>query len=40
MVSEGNPAPDFTLHTADDQPDSLTAFRGRPVLLVFLRHLG
>ncbi len=40
MVSEGNPAPDFTLHTADDQPVSLTAYRGRPVLLVFLRHLG
>jgi len=40
MVSEGNPAPDFTLHTADDQPVSLTAYRGRPALLVFLRHLG
>ena len=40
MVSEGNPAPDFTLRTADDQPVSLTAYRGRPALLVFLRHLG
>jgi hypothetical protein len=39
MISEGNRAPDFTLHTADDQPVSLTAYSGRPVLLVFLTAL-
>ena len=35
-------APDFTLHTVDGQPVSLsdTLQGGRNALLVFLRHLG
>ncbi len=42
MFGTGNVAPDFTLHTADGQPVSLseTLHNGRNVLLIFLRHLG
>ncbi len=42
MLSPGDIAPDFTLHTADGQSVSLsgTLRGGRNVLLVFLRHLG
>jgi peroxiredoxin len=42
MLREGSLAPDFTLHTVDGQPVSLSdALQGgRNVLLVFLRHLG
>ncbi len=31
----GEPAPDFTLHSAPDQTLSLSDLRGRPVVLVF-----
>jgi len=42
MLSNGDPAPDFSLLTVDGQPASLRdALRqGDHVLLVFLRHLG
>ena len=41
-LQTGDSAPDFTLHTVDEQPISLsgTLNSGRKVLLVFLRHLG
>ncbi len=34
-LSEGNPAPDFTLPDQDRQPVTLSALRGAPVLVVF-----
>jgi peroxiredoxin len=42
MLNSGEPAPEFSLLTADGQAVSLSdALRaGRNVLLVFLRHLG
>ena len=40
MVSTGKRAPDFTLPAVDGTPVTLSALRGHPVLLVFLRHLG
>jgi peroxiredoxin len=42
MFKVGDPAPDFTLYTADGEPVSLreTMRSGRNVLLIFLRHLG
>ena len=42
MLKAGDPALDFTLHTVDGQPVSLsnTLHGGCNVLLVFLRHLG
>jgi cytochrome oxidase Cu insertion factor (SCO1/SenC/PrrC family) len=40
MVSTGKRAPDFTLPAVDGTSVTLSALRGRPVLLVFLRHLG
>jgi peroxiredoxin len=39
MLQLGRPAPDFTLPAADGSRGSLRALRGRPVLLVFMRHL-
>jgi thioredoxin-dependent peroxiredoxin len=36
----GQPAPDFTLPAAEGGSASLSAYRGRPVVLVFLRWLG
>lgn len=36
----GQPAPDFTLAAIDGQTITLSQNRGRPHLLVFLRHLG
>ena len=41
-LKPGDIAPDFTLHTVDGQPVSLSdALRGgHNVLLVLLRHLG
>lgn len=36
----GHPAPDFTLDAVGGGRVSLRDFRGRPVLLIFLRHLG
>ena len=36
----GQPAPVFTLATIDGQSITVSHSRGRPHLLVFLRHLG
>ena len=35
QVRIGNPAPDFTLNTLDNQPIKLSQFRGKPVLINF-----
>ncbi len=35
MPEVGRPAPDFTLHDQDDRPVTLSALRGRPVVLYF-----
>ena len=35
MVSEGEPAPDFTLTSDAGEPVSLSDFRGKPVVLYF-----
>ena len=40
MVGKGDEAPDFALQTVDGETLSLSQFRGRDVLLIFLRHLG
>jgi peroxiredoxin len=40
QAQAGHPAPDFTLATLDGQAITLSDSRGRPALLVFLRHLG
>ncbi|WP_088347010.1 MULTISPECIES: redoxin domain-containing protein [Rhodomicrobium] len=34
-LPEGQPAPDFTLHTTPDQTVALRDFRGQPVILAF-----
>ena len=39
-LKPGDLAPNFTLNTLDGQPLALSDYRGQPVLLVFLRHLG
>ena len=39
-IMPGDLAPDFTLTTPEGQPVALRDYRGQPVLLVFLRHLG
>ena len=40
-VPVGSPAPDFTLQAANDgRMVSLSAYSGRPVVLVFLRGFG
>ena len=36
----GQPAPDFTIRSAAGEPVSLFDYRGRWVVLVFLRWLG
>ena len=36
----GQPAPDFTLVSSEGEPVSLADYRGRWVVLVFLRWLG
>ena len=35
ILQAGTPAPDFTLHSSPDQSFTLSALRGRPVVLVF-----
>ena len=40
MIHEGDRAPDFTLDAVGGGRASLGEFTGRPVLLIFLRHLG
>ncbi|MGD0197288.1 MAG: thioredoxin-dependent thiol peroxidase [Solirubrobacteraceae bacterium] len=35
MIDEGAVAPDFTLHDQDDRPVTLSALRGKPVVLYF-----
>ncbi len=35
MIAEGTLAPDFTLHDQDDAPVTLSALRGKPVVLYF-----
>ena len=39
-IKPGDLAPDFTLTTLEGQPVALSDYRGQPLLLVFLRHLG
>ncbi len=39
-IKPGDLAPPFTLTTLEGQPVALGDYRGQPVLLVFLRHLG
>jgi peroxiredoxin Q/BCP len=39
-LRSGQPAPDFTLESSDGRRVSLRDFRGRWVVLVFLRWLG
>ncbi|GAP64138.1 hypothetical protein ARMA_2561 [Ardenticatena maritima] len=36
----GDNAPDFTLPTLDGDAFTLSAHRGHPVVLIFLRHLA
>lgn len=40
MLKTGKTAPDFSLSALDGEKFSLSALRGKPVILVFLRHLG
>ncbi len=39
-VAVGSPAPDFTLTSIDGQEVRLSDYRGRKVVLVFLRGFG
>ncbi len=39
-LKRGDIAPDFSLATLAGQRVALSDYRGQPVLLVFLRHLG
>jgi len=39
-VPVGTEVPDFTLTAIDGREVSLSAYRGRPVVLVFLRGFG
>lgn len=40
VIREGERAPDFTLPAVAGGQVSLRDFRGRPVQLIFIRHLG
>ena len=40
IAAVGAPAPDFRLPALDGPDVALSDYRGRPVVLVFLRHLG
>jgi len=39
-IKAGDLAPDFTLTKLDGEETTLSRYRGQPVLLIFLRHLG
>ena len=39
-VAVGDAVDDFTFVKADGTPFELRTFRGKPVLLIFLRHLA
>ncbi len=39
-VPVGSPAPDFTLPSVNGEDVALSSYRGRPVVLVFLRGFG
>jgi peroxiredoxin len=39
-LKSGDRAPDFALTTVEGAPVTLGDYRGQPLLLVFLRHLG
>lgn len=39
-ISVGDPVGDFTFLNADGTPIELRAFTGKPLLLIFLRHLA
>ena len=39
-VPVGSPAPDFTLEAISGEQVSLSDYRGKPVVLVFLRGFG
>ena len=39
-LQSGDPVPDLTVLRPDGTPVSLSAFAGKPLLLVFLRHLA
>jgi peroxiredoxin len=39
-MAPGEPVGDFTFLQADGKPIELQAFVGKPLLLVFLRHLA
>jgi peroxiredoxin Q/BCP len=39
-LAPGDPAPDFTLHDADDKPVSLSDYRGRRVVVYFYPAAG
>ncbi len=40
VIQVGDKAPDLTLAAVGGGQVSLAGFRGRPVLLTFIRHLG
>ncbi len=39
-LKSGDRAPDLSLMTLEGERVALSDYRGQPVLLVFLRHLG
>ncbi len=40
VPSFGQPAPDFSATLADGRPVQAADYGGRPLLLIFLRHLA
>jgi peroxiredoxin len=37
LITPGEPAPDFELRDTDNRPIKLSDYRGKPVVLAFLR---
>jgi peroxiredoxin len=37
LITPGEPAPDFELRDTNDRPIKFSDYRGRPVVLAFLR---